>query len=148
MATTFLQHIQVPVFSSVASSSSLLRVCPGCGVFLPSLCHCYQCPPLAQAPPSTQAPVWVSRRAVYLSFLFHVHTKAFFTQNQRLILSEILQVLEESHMENPTDKSSSWWWTNCHKAVPFPRLELNLLARYTITSQAAKDPYRIAQKVI
>lgn len=145
-ATTFLQHIQVPVFSCVAAYSSLLCACPCCGVSLPSPCCCYQCSPQAKAPASTQAPVWFSRRAVYWSFLFHAHTKVFLAQNQ--ILSEILQVLQESHRENPTDKSSHWWWTTCHKAGPFPRVELNFLACYTITSQAAKDPYRIAQNVI
>lgn len=148
MATTCLQHIQVPLSSCNAASSSLLCVCPCCLVSLPSPHCCYQCPPQAKAPPSTQAAVWFSRRAVYSPFPFHVHTKVFFGQNQRLILSEILQVLQECHMENAADKSSCWQRTNCHKAVPFPRVEWNFLTCYTITSPAAKDPCRIAQNMI
>lgn len=77
-----------------------------------------------------------------------MHMQKYYLHRTKEILSKILQVLQECHMEKPADKSSQWWWTICHKAVPFPRVALNFLAHYTITSQAAKDPYRIAQNVI
>ena len=50
MATTFPQHIQVPVSSWAAASSSLLGVCPCHGVPPARPPHCYQCPPQAQVP--------------------------------------------------------------------------------------------------
>lgn len=144
-------------FPAAHSGTSLLVSCSTLLTFgcLPmSWCASSKAPTLLPMPFSGSGPsmhmgtmVRFSRWAVYWSFPLYVYTKGFFEQNQGIILLEVLQTLGQCDTESLTDKSHLWWWTNCHKVVPFPSVELNLLAHSTITSQAVKDPYRIARKV-